>query len=100
PYLCPLVMGNDVPFWPANGVKYHVPWTEVNRVEGYTEEIVHEFEQRIEMIFGRQVTAAGSPEAAKDAYVVNEGAQADPAPVQAPQLPPPPLAAGRNMPKR
>nr|GEY68915.1 hypothetical protein [Tanacetum cinerariifolium] len=25
PYFCPLVMGKDVHFWPANGVKYHVP---------------------------------------------------------------------------
>nr|GEY73405.1 hypothetical protein [Tanacetum cinerariifolium] len=25
PYFCPLVMGKDVPFWPANGVKYPVP---------------------------------------------------------------------------
>nr|GEY69892.1 ulp1 protease family, C-terminal catalytic domain-containing protein [Tanacetum cinerariifolium] len=31
-YFCPLVMGKDVPFWPANGVKYPVPWTEVDRV--------------------------------------------------------------------
>ncbi|GJR30124.1 hypothetical protein Tco_1106356 [Tanacetum coccineum] len=48
----------------------------------------------------QQVAAAGAPKAAKDALVVDEGAQADPAPVQAPQLPPPPLAAGRTMPPR
>nr|GEX49527.1 hypothetical protein [Tanacetum cinerariifolium] len=32
---------------------------------------------------------AGTPEAAEDAYAVDEGAQVDPAPIQAPQLPPP-----------
>ncbi|GKA58192.1 hypothetical protein Tco_0757380 [Tanacetum coccineum] len=36
--------------------------------------------------------------AAEDALTVDEGAQADPAPVQAPQPPPPPPAAGRTMP--
>ncbi|GJT44805.1 hypothetical protein Tco_0953520 [Tanacetum coccineum] len=48
----------------------------------------------------QQVAAAGAPKAAEDALVVDEGAQADPVPVQAPQLPPPPLAAGRTMPPR
>ncbi|GKF65644.1 hypothetical protein Tco_0192161, partial [Tanacetum coccineum] len=43
---------------------------------------------------------AGAPEAAEDAPVVNKGAQAVPAPVQAPQPPPPPLATGRTMPQR
>nr|GEU47980.1 ribonuclease H-like domain-containing protein [Tanacetum cinerariifolium] len=31
PYFCPLVMGKDEPFWPANGVNYPIPWTEVDR---------------------------------------------------------------------
>ncbi|GKF77230.1 hypothetical protein Tco_0229700, partial [Tanacetum coccineum] len=46
----------------------------------------------------QQVAAAGAPKVAKDALVVDEGA-ADPAPIQAPQPPPPPLAAGRTMPR-
>nr|GFB85713.1 hypothetical protein [Tanacetum cinerariifolium] len=46
----------------------------------------------------RQVAAAGPPEVDKDAPIVDEGAQADPAPVQAPRPPPPPPAAGRTMP--
>ncbi|GKC86517.1 hypothetical protein Tco_1147166 [Tanacetum coccineum] len=41
--------------------------------------------------------AAGAPGAAKDAPAVNEDAQADPAPVQAPQPPPPPLDAGSHI---
>ncbi|GJZ25631.1 hypothetical protein Tco_0569884 [Tanacetum coccineum] len=40
----------------------------------------------------------GAPRAAEDAHAVDEGAQADPAPVQAPQPPPPPPATGRTMP--
>ncbi|GJY02368.1 hypothetical protein Tco_0360520 [Tanacetum coccineum] len=44
--------------------------------------------------------AAGAPGAAEDAPAVDEGAQANPAPVQAPQPPPPPPAAGRTMPQR
>ncbi|GKB74542.1 hypothetical protein Tco_0935954, partial [Tanacetum coccineum] len=44
---------------------------------------------------------AGAPEAAEDAPVADEGDQAVPAPVQAPQQPlPPPPAAGRTMPQR
>nr|GEW82247.1 hypothetical protein [Tanacetum cinerariifolium] len=31
PYFYALVMLGEVPFWPANGVKYLVPWTEVDR---------------------------------------------------------------------
>ncbi|GJZ46206.1 hypothetical protein Tco_0593802, partial [Tanacetum coccineum] len=31
PYFCALVMRGEVPFWLANGVKYHVPWIEVDR---------------------------------------------------------------------
>ncbi|GKA31516.1 hypothetical protein Tco_0717821, partial [Tanacetum coccineum] len=27
PYFYAFVMRGDVPFWPANGVKYLVPWT-------------------------------------------------------------------------
>ncbi|GKA14359.1 hypothetical protein Tco_0694005 [Tanacetum coccineum] len=42
------------------------------------------------------VATAGAPEATKDALVVDEGAQTDPAPVQAPQPPPP----ARTMPQR
>ncbi|GJT13139.1 hypothetical protein Tco_0860181 [Tanacetum coccineum] len=46
----------------------------------------------------QQVAVVGAPKAAEDAPAVDEGAQADPAPVQAPQPPPPPPAAGRTMP--
>ncbi|GJY85351.1 retrovirus-related pol polyprotein from transposon TNT 1-94 [Tanacetum coccineum] len=42
--------------------------------------------------------AAGAPRMAQDAPVIDEGGQADPAPVQAP--PPPPPAAARTMPQR
>ncbi|GKB53341.1 hypothetical protein Tco_0904094, partial [Tanacetum coccineum] len=42
----------------------------------------------------QQVAMAGSPEAAEDAPAVDKGAQADPAPMQAPHPPPPPPAAG------
>nr|GFB16314.1 ulp1 protease family, C-terminal catalytic domain-containing protein [Tanacetum cinerariifolium] len=31
PYFCLLVMGKYVSFWPTSGVKYHVPWTEVDQ---------------------------------------------------------------------
>ncbi|GJZ22456.1 transposase, MuDR, MULE transposase domain protein [Tanacetum coccineum] len=31
-YFFAYVMRADVPFWPANGIKYPVPWTEVDRV--------------------------------------------------------------------
>ncbi|GKB01666.1 hypothetical protein Tco_0829710 [Tanacetum coccineum] len=44
----------------------------------------------------QQVAVAGAPEAVKDAPAVDEGAQANPAPVQAPQPLPPPSAAGRK----
>ncbi|GKB89759.1 ulp1 protease family, C-terminal catalytic domain-containing protein [Tanacetum coccineum] len=30
-YLCAYVMRADVAYWPANGIKYPVPWTEVDR---------------------------------------------------------------------
>ncbi|GJU01446.1 hypothetical protein Tco_1111784 [Tanacetum coccineum] len=43
--------------------------------------------------------AAGVPRAAADAPAVDEGDQADQAPMQAPQPPPPPPAAGRTRPK-
>nr|GEV85270.1 hypothetical protein [Tanacetum cinerariifolium] len=46
----------------------------------------------------QQVVAVGSLEAVEDALTIDEGAQADPPPVQAPQPPSPPLAAGRTMP--
>ncbi|GJW00400.1 hypothetical protein Tco_1555651 [Tanacetum coccineum] len=44
----------------------------------------------------------GAPAVAKDALAVDEGDQAVPAPVQAPQqpLPPPPPAAARTVPQR
>ncbi|GJR15904.1 retrovirus-related pol polyprotein from transposon TNT 1-94 [Tanacetum coccineum] len=52
----------------------------------------------------RHDTATGAPGVAQDALVIDEGGQADPAPVQAPPpLPPPPLpppAAARTMPQR
>nr|GEW54854.1 hypothetical protein [Tanacetum cinerariifolium] len=32
PYFCAYVMRADVPFWPANGIKYLVPWTKVDRL--------------------------------------------------------------------
>ncbi|GKC94442.1 hypothetical protein Tco_1159884, partial [Tanacetum coccineum] len=44
------------------------------------------------------IAAAGAPEAAEDAPRVNEGVQADLAPIQAPQPPTPPPATGRTMP--
>ncbi|GKG40083.1 hypothetical protein Tco_0466860, partial [Tanacetum coccineum] len=47
----------------------------------------------------QQVATAGAPKAAEDALAVDEGAEADPAPVQAPQPPPPPPTAGRTMPQ-
>ncbi|GJW05151.1 hypothetical protein Tco_1564007, partial [Tanacetum coccineum] len=49
----------------------------------------------------QQVVAAGAPGAAEDAPAVDEGVQADPAPIQAPQQqPPPPSTIGRTMPQR
>ncbi|GKA42271.1 hypothetical protein Tco_0734931 [Tanacetum coccineum] len=48
----------------------------------------------------RQLDAtAGAPKAVEDALVINEGDQAIPAPIHAPQPPPPPVAA-RTMPQR
>ncbi|GJW06087.1 retrovirus-related pol polyprotein from transposon TNT 1-94 [Tanacetum coccineum] len=47
----------------------------------------------------QQAAAAGSPGAAEDALIVDEGAQAVPAPVQAPQ-PPPPVPQHRTMRQR
>ncbi|GKG61193.1 hypothetical protein Tco_0618918 [Tanacetum coccineum] len=45
--------------------------------------------------------ATGAPVDVEDASIVDEGGQADPALVQAPQQPPPPpLAPGRTMPQR
>ncbi|GJZ56846.1 hypothetical protein Tco_0612340, partial [Tanacetum coccineum] len=44
--------------------------------------------------------AAGTLGAVEDAPAVDEGAQVDPAHVQAPQPPPPPPAAGSTMPQR
>nr|GEU44908.1 hypothetical protein [Tanacetum cinerariifolium] len=51
-----------------------------------------------ELLLIDMVAATGSPEAAEDAPVVDEGAQADPAPMQVPQPPLPPSAAGKTMP--
>nr|GFA12248.1 hypothetical protein [Tanacetum cinerariifolium] len=48
----------------------------------------------------QQVAAAGAPEAAKDASVIDKGSQADPAPAQAPQPPTPPPATSKTMPQR
>ncbi|GKF07739.1 hypothetical protein Tco_0041963 [Tanacetum coccineum] len=50
----------------------------------------------------QQVAAAGTPGAAEDVSTVDEGVQADPTPMQAPQQqpPPPPPAVGRTMPQR
>ncbi|GJW03749.1 hypothetical protein Tco_1562605 [Tanacetum coccineum] len=45
-----------------------------------------------------EVAAAGALKAAEDALIVDEGAQADTTPVQAPQPLPPPPAVGRTMP--
>nr|GEX08328.1 hypothetical protein [Tanacetum cinerariifolium] len=116
------------------------PWLKY-QVEGYTKDIMHKYEQTLEMIFGRKQAPekvndvdlfyfrsmdrgnanvphllaydswvwvaprperqpnamADAPEAAEDATTVDEGAQADPAPVQAPQ---PPHAAPRSKPQR
>ncbi|GKF84731.1 hypothetical protein Tco_0249629, partial [Tanacetum coccineum] len=45
------------------------------------------------------VAAAGAPAVAKDAPIIDEGGQADPAPKQAPQQPPPPPPAhAKTMP--
>ncbi|GJU70637.1 hypothetical protein Tco_1262042 [Tanacetum coccineum] len=44
--------------------------------------------------------AVGAPGAAEDAPVIDEGAQADLTPVQAPHPPPPPPTAGMTMPQR
>ncbi|GKB53559.1 hypothetical protein Tco_0904312 [Tanacetum coccineum] len=45
--------------------------------------------------------AAGAPDDAEDAPIVDEGGQADLAPVQAPQQPPPPpSAAAKTIPQR
>ncbi|GJZ84887.1 hypothetical protein Tco_0650226 [Tanacetum coccineum] len=45
--------------------------------------------------------AAGAPDDVKDASIIDEGGQADLAPVQAPQHPPPPpLAVARTIPQR
>ncbi|GJY45534.1 hypothetical protein Tco_0434597 [Tanacetum coccineum] len=41
--------------------------------------------------------AAGAPKAAEDAPIANEGTPAVPAPVQAPQPPPPPSCVGRRL---
>ncbi|GJW58271.1 hypothetical protein Tco_0105002, partial [Tanacetum coccineum] len=47
----------------------------------------------------QQVVGAGALGAADDALAVGEGVQVDPAPIQAPQQPPPPpLTMGRTMP--
>ncbi|GJY16800.1 hypothetical protein Tco_0387222 [Tanacetum coccineum] len=46
----------------------------------------------------QQVVAAGALEATEDAHAVDEGAQVDLAPIQAPQPPLPPPAAGKIMP--
>ncbi|GJT93354.1 hypothetical protein Tco_1082199 [Tanacetum coccineum] len=48
----------------------------------------------------QQVAVAGAPGAAEDVPAVDEGVQADPTPMQAPQQPPPPspLAVDRTMP--
>nr|GEX41718.1 hypothetical protein [Tanacetum cinerariifolium] len=111
------------------------PWLGY-QVEGYVTDIVHNYKQRLETIWGRSVNrglrgllvvthklllidfhelrrlnicvrvsdtwawvalrlerqpvaTAGAPGAAEDAPAVDEGAQADPAPMQAPQPPPP-----------
>nr|GEV30436.1 hypothetical protein [Tanacetum cinerariifolium] len=42
----------------------------------------------------QQVVVAGDPEVAKDAPIADDGAPADPAPIQVHQSPPPPPAAG------
>ncbi|GJR65613.1 hypothetical protein Tco_0011678 [Tanacetum coccineum] len=47
------------------------------------------------------VAVAGAPTDAEDVLIVDEGGQANPTPVQAPQQPPPPpLAATRTIPQR
>nr|GEU42075.1 hypothetical protein [Tanacetum cinerariifolium] len=86
------------------------------QVEGYTKDIVHNYEQRLEMIFGRvqapkkawvprglerqQVAVAGALEATKDAHVVDEDALVVPALVQVPQLPPSVTGPTRTIPQR
>ncbi|GJZ65636.1 hypothetical protein Tco_0622332 [Tanacetum coccineum] len=47
------------------------------------------------------IATVGAPAVAKDAPIIDEGGQADPAPEQAPQQPPPPPPAhARTMPQR
>ncbi|GKD08655.1 hypothetical protein Tco_1188340 [Tanacetum coccineum] len=46
----------------------------------------------------QQDAATSAPKAAEDAHAVDEGAQADPTPIQAPQPPPLPPAASRTVP--
>ncbi|GJY17636.1 hypothetical protein Tco_0389127 [Tanacetum coccineum] len=48
----------------------------------------------------QQVSAASAPKAFEDSLAIDEGAQADLAPIQAPQLLPPPPAVVRTMPQR
>ncbi|GJZ16311.1 hypothetical protein Tco_0551988 [Tanacetum coccineum] len=89
------------------------------QVEGYTKDIVHDFEQRLDMIFGlhiademaedgfeaywlgsaRPICCGGALEVAEGALDVDEGAQAILVPVQAPQ-PPPSAASTRTMKQR
>nr|GEW64550.1 hypothetical protein [Tanacetum cinerariifolium] len=59
---------------------------------------VGHFIGRLAHHFGwQQVATTRAPEATEDDLAVDEGAQADLAPVQAPLPPLPPLAAGRTM---
>ncbi|GJR38999.1 hypothetical protein Tco_1214683 [Tanacetum coccineum] len=46
----------------------------------------------------QQVAVAGAPKVTEDAPSLDEGAQADPVPIQAPQQPPPPPSTRRTMP--
>ncbi|GKE69818.1 hypothetical protein Tco_1527890 [Tanacetum coccineum] len=48
----------------------------------------------------QRIAAAGAPKAAEDAPVADEGALAVPAPVQAPQPPPPAVRPARTMAQR
>ncbi|GKE30138.1 hypothetical protein Tco_1445522, partial [Tanacetum coccineum] len=78
-----------------------IDMAELVRLQNYVE--IDDTWARVAMGPERQPdAAAGAPTDAEDAPIVNEGDQAVPAPVQAPQQPPlpPPPAAARTIPQR
>nr|GFA43530.1 hypothetical protein [Tanacetum cinerariifolium] len=63
----------------------------------YSDTDIVDFEERLGKIYDREVAAAGAPEAAEDALVVDEGALAVPVPIKAPQPPHPIVGPTRTM---